>query len=371
MRIVDVVLVSTAAVGPSACSSTPAPPTTPTPAEDAGGAPSSDDGGAPFGLPRLEDLPSALTSLSPGGDTTCAFGTPFSFFVQKGRVDRVLVEFSGGGACWNDATCIDSPTFLSEVPFLPPGLPLPGVYDHGDARNPFREWTHVFIPYCTGDIHWGDSTQTYGSGDTAKVVRHKGAVNVRAVLQWLFHQVKDPSKVAVAGCSAGAYASILWSPLIRDTYPNARLYHFGDSGAGITTDEFQSGGLNQWNPWGAFPAFIENPKEVPRLSDLYGIVARRYPSDRFSQLSFTEDSDQKAFFERMGGTPSEWSGRMRATLGTLATDHENFRSLIPRGEDHCVLPSARFYETDIDGRTPAEWLAEYVDDGDAVSRATP
>jgi hypothetical protein len=24
-----------------------------------------------------------------------------------------------------------------------------------DASSPYAGWTHVYIPYCTGDLHWG------------------------------------------------------------------------------------------------------------------------------------------------------------------------------------------------------------------------
>ena len=51
-----------------------------------------------------------------------------------------------------------------------------GLLDVADARNPLRDYSIVYVPYCTGDVHLGDSTTDYGNG---VVIQHKGAVNSR------------------------------------------------------------------------------------------------------------------------------------------------------------------------------------------------
>ena len=46
-------------------------------------------------------------SHSPGGDTICAKGGEFTFFYHEGYGEnktKLVVEFEGGGACWNDIT---------------------------------------------------------------------------------------------------------------------------------------------------------------------------------------------------------------------------------------------------------------------------
>src|SRR5690242_12497621 len=56
-------------------------------------------------LPTLSDLTDAWTQISPGGETICAKGQPYSFFVHPGTSANLLIYFDGGGMCWNDATC--------------------------------------------------------------------------------------------------------------------------------------------------------------------------------------------------------------------------------------------------------------------------
>src|SRR5215210_4000630 len=56
-------------------------------------------GGA--GGASIEDLPPGWTTFAPGGETRCARGTPFKYFVRRGSVNRVIIDFRGGGACWD------------------------------------------------------------------------------------------------------------------------------------------------------------------------------------------------------------------------------------------------------------------------------
>src|SRR5687767_5392811 len=57
---------------------------------------------APLPLPSFDSLPPGWSTLKPGGETLCAHGSAFQFFVRPGTVNRVLIEFSGTGACWDE-----------------------------------------------------------------------------------------------------------------------------------------------------------------------------------------------------------------------------------------------------------------------------
>ena len=52
-----------------------------------------------------------------------------------------------------------------------------GISDFQNAENPFADWYQVFIPYCTGDVHWGNNTETYvpEMGDPI-TIHHRGKV---------------------------------------------------------------------------------------------------------------------------------------------------------------------------------------------------
>ena len=68
-------------------------------------------------MPNLADLDEGVWhEMRPAGQTTCSRGTPFAFFVRRGRTDRVLLEFMGGGACWSERTCgLERSTFNERI----------------------------------------------------------------------------------------------------------------------------------------------------------------------------------------------------------------------------------------------------------------
>src|SRR5262245_32087167 len=178
---------------------------------------STDNGPGPGsgGAPGITKLSAGWNTIKPGGATICARDTEFQYFVRPGTVNRVLVEFRGGGACWNELTCSVAGSLFQETADVPTFVQneaqAVGIADHTNASNPFKDWHHVYIPYCTGDVHWGDATRTYGASTMPFTIQHKGGVNTRAVLDWLYANVPAPEKIFVTGCSAGAYGAILWS----------------------------------------------------------------------------------------------------------------------------------------------------------------
>src|SRR5262245_33307519 len=49
--------------------------------------------------PRVPLLESEWMAIEPGGDTTCARGDEFRFFVRGGTLNKLVIVFDGGGAC--------------------------------------------------------------------------------------------------------------------------------------------------------------------------------------------------------------------------------------------------------------------------------
>ena len=153
----------------------------------------------------------------------CAFqGDDYSFYFKKGKRDKLVIFFNGGGACWNSTTCLASlqsalPTYVPSDD-LPSNNPLlqDGVLNLNNPDNPYRDWSIAYLPYCTGDIHFGSKDTSYvvAPGIT-KTIRHRGFDNFLYARKWLKHHFKheggknEPRKVLVTGASAGAYGALL------------------------------------------------------------------------------------------------------------------------------------------------------------------
>jgi len=308
---------------------------------------------------------SAWKEYKPGGSTKCARGGEYSFFVKEGDPRKIVIDFMGGGACWNKRTCkVGSRIFFDSIERFRAEAEenISGIYDKKDSRNPLKDWTHVVIPLCTADIHMGENDQEYGD----LKIYHRGGVNAKAVLDFIAFKYLVPEKVLVAGCSGGAYGSIFWLPYIRSTYPISHVYQFADSGAGVITDNFYAEfAVKKWKIWKNIPLWVPglNAESINNIVDLYLEVGDFHPSVRLSQFNYTGDTNQKLFYFLMGGKIPQWKSRMFKHLEDIDLKLGNFNYFVDKSIEHCVLPYARFYETEVGGVKLSDWLHNLITDG--------
>jgi len=330
-------------------------------------------GGGGGAAPTLPSLAEGWNRFDPGGETLCSLGTPYAFFARPGKVNKLIVDFIGGGACWDEVTC-NKPNdyFYAEVESVPFRFAIPtdnvphGIYDHTRAENPFADWYHVVVPYCTGDLHWGDAVVTYAEGTANEVtINHKGAVNVRTVLKWVYDNFSAPEQILVTGCSAGSYGSALWSADVMNHYPNAEVFQLGDSGAGIMPEGFFT---DSWNAKAAFPAYIPelDPSKVDiqtmMMPDLYAGIANHFPKQKMSQYSAIRDEEQVYYFIDVGGADAqEFSRLLQASWAEIEQRAPNFASFLAPGEQHGILSDDNFYTVRSNGVALIDWLRSMVE----------
>ena len=56
-------------------------------------------------LPSLRAQSREWETIAPGGDTGCGRGAEFRFQFRPGPAPGLVIDFQGGGACWDAATC--------------------------------------------------------------------------------------------------------------------------------------------------------------------------------------------------------------------------------------------------------------------------
>ena len=312
--------------------------------------------------------PDRWETIVPGGETVCSDGSPYRFFVHRGNPDKLLVEFEGGGACWDAETC-EAALYTRSVLLDPGDLArrglLQGIYDRTRPDNPVHDFTHVYIPYCTGDLHWGNVARTYQGRSGPYTVRHRGAANAKAALGWTYENVRAPRQLLVAGCSAGGYGATLWSADVMARYPSATAAHLSDSAAGIVPDGFFASVLQTWGV-ASSPAW---PASIPSLSfdrldtrtasmaDLYDGIAGHFPLSVFSQYNTLQDSTQISYYRRGGApNPQDWSARMLESIGRIEQRNSNFTSFTAPGSRHCIINQAEVYTAAVEGVPFLEWL---------------
>jgi hypothetical protein len=311
--------------------------------------------------------------VRPGGETLCSRGTEYAYFVRPGDPEKVVVEFQGGGACWDDVTCSVAGAIFSEDiedTRSAVGLYRQGIYDHDNPDNPFKGWTHVMVPYCTGDVHWGNADTDYGTGEDKFTIHHRGYVNALSAIGWVQNELAEPAKIAVTGCSAGGYGSIVWSAWMMENYPEAKVLQFSDSAAGIITDQFFADSFPQWGVDKAFPAWIpELDLSIIdymdlELGDVYEIIGNHYPQSRIAQYNTVQDKTQVFYYEAMNGDGggTGWTERMADSVFKIKEATPNFNMYMAGGDVHCTIPIGDFYTREVNGVRLVDWLSDYMED---------
>jgi len=310
-------------------------------------------------------------TVQPGGDTVCSDGSPYRFFVHPGDPAKLLVEFEGGGACWSAETC-ELDVFTRRITTDPAQAArqnqLQGIYDRTRAENPLRDFTHVYVPYCTGDLHWGNVTQSY-TGTTGRfTVHHRGAINAQAAVSWAYENVPAPTQLVVAGCSAGGYGATAWSAHLMAHYPGASAAHLADSAAGVVPEGFFSRALNDWGiqhspAWpNAIPSLSLDRLDVAHASlpDMYDGIAGFFPLSVFSQYNTLQDSTQTFFYLLAGAPPAGWSAGMQESVARIRSANANFVSYTAPGTQHCVINRPEFYTTRVGNVLLTDWVRDLV-----------
>ncbi len=308
----------------------------------------------------------ATCSDAPGADPT------FKFWVKRGISTNLVVFFDGGGACWDDVTC-SSPRLATDArdddgfykaELLPTDNPnqMQGIFDLTNPRNPVRDWSFVFVPYCTGDVHSGSNTARYTNADTGEpfTIEHRGADNFRVVLQWMRANFSAPGEILVTGSSAGAYGAATHFSAIREVFPAGRAVMLGDAGQGVTTPDFLARRNGNWGYQLPEAVFGRNAS-LTTDDDIVARLAAHYPSDRFAQYTTAHDITQSGFYALMGAENAcvTWTEQMARDLA-VRQQQPNFRSYLATGQTHTILRYPLFYSERSGGVPFAEWLGELL-----------
>lgn len=316
-------------------------------------------------------------SAAPGTTTST-----FSFYFRKGTADGLVVFFNGGGSCWNDNTCgkprlegdqatfsgkgADEASGVYKAELLPGDGPakMTGLLDRNNPKNPVHDWSMVFVPYCTGDVHSGSNTAHYKFPDTGKTftIEHRGWDNAQAILHWMRGNVPPPAQLLVAGSSAGAYGAATHFASLRALYPETRAMYLGDSGQGVTAPGFEEARNRNWNYQLPASVFGPNGRNTPD-SQVVAKLAAHFPKDRFAQFTSLHDATQTAFLVQMTKTPDRntWTTQMLSELAARQAS-PNFRSYVASGKTHTILRSPLFFTEQSGGIPFTAWLAAQLKD---------
>lgn len=321
----------------------------------------------------MKDMPEEheVVSVYPGGETKCMDSTsPYRFLVFPGRTDRVLIYFQGGGACWNKfstttvSLCTQRAEEKDEGSF--------GIFERREPSNPFRDWTIVYLLYCSGDFHSGHATFTYSDD---KKIHQRGAVNVESALNWIKNQNWAPEKLLLMGSSAGSIGlqSFAGAFLTELKYKNAALILDScfviDSQHRFYRGMFQKFHICenkfQWN-WN--PQLLKKCKTGELSMDQVFIeTMKAFPHVTFASVNSKVDWVQRFFYlanMKTILTKKRYYMKLSAQMREYAKQ-PNFVAYLVNGEEHQLTDYHELYSTYTTGPNKHKHLPK-TPGGDAI-----
>ena len=310
----------------------------------------------------------------------CMQGDQYRFFGKRGTVNKLVMYYMGGGACWNNLTC-SLPTCSTAPPADLDSLNT-GFGDFDNPQNPFRDWHFVFVSYCSCDIHFGDATQEYIGAENV-TVEHKGYHNAKVAERWAREHFLNPEEIFVTGSSAGAYGALFNGPLLHDVWPASQIHVLGDAGNGVITPDFLQNEFGNWNfvaNLPDIPGVIESITEGNGMPGYMESVADYYPGTNWGHYSTMFDGGaggQTGFFNIMlnDGNPLAaqvwWEAScqfgdtaLAQSLDIYDTVPDNYRYYFGTGSRHTMFGNDKVY-SDTTGGVPTivDWVNAMIASG--------
>jgi hypothetical protein len=325
-----------------------------------GGGGGDDDAGASSDDDRAA-APAAWEEIVPGGDCQCSDGSEFSFWVREADPRKVVFFLQDGGNCFSAETCDPDSGLYNTT--ITEGPDAGGVFDSADERNPFADYSIVFVPYCTGDVHLGNATTEYAPGLT---IQHKGSVNGTAALDYLTATFPGATDVVVMGESAGSVAAPLYAGLVSDRLPDARITVLanGSGGTPDLPDDLSGRMMAAWGVANATPAWPENTGLTAELWSVPGLfiqTGRHDPEIVFARVDYAYDARQQLGFSHFGVPEEDLVTVIDRNETQVEGAGVNLLSYIAPGSDHTALSDDAFYTETVNGEVLVDWVTRLIE----------
>lgn len=314
----------------------------------------------------------------------CMDGSATGIGVNLAPDAEGLVFFlEGGGACFNSLSCMgvahQDGFDAAALEDFAGGDGGEGILDRADADNPVRDWSYVFVPYCTGDIHAGGTEA--GFGDRTQVGFH----NVTRAAELAAAELDgEVSRVLLVGQSAGGFGALYNYEQVSTIFGDTPVDLLDDSGPPMSnewlTPCFQEQirdvwGLDSTIPAGCEECLTENDGGFIALAPY---MAEKYSDRRVGIISSLTDETIRQFYAF--GYPDCETYQIPMPEAAYQDGVEDLRDNVLSGTDnaraytveggHHVFTNAALGDTESGGVTLADWIAGLLDadpDWDSVT----
>jgi hypothetical protein len=290
----------------------------------------------PMGAP-LDGVGTTLSPAAPDGWTwynidgaVCRDNSPAGFFVHMGTTDKLIIYLEGGGACSDDHYCAFNPanvnqilagngqTVIGSTAGAIAGRQQPGVYnttatpanspqgihDLTNAANPFKDWSHIYVPYCTGDVFYGEKpggTVAATGGTQTPPQQFVGGADMKLFIGRIVPTFKSKvSRVVLTGASAGGFGAALNFSMVSDAFGDVPVDVIDDSGPPFNDKYMPVCMQKRWRAqWGfQFPPDCAecNQADGGGLVHVADFLTRKHPKAHIAIISSMQDEVIRLFY---------------------------------------------------------------------------
>lgn len=305
----------------------------------------------------------------------CRDNSPTGIGYKVGNPKKLAIYINGGGACFNEPTCAGNPKSFNQNDwnYLSQEFSTAGIFDVNNPLNPLKDFSFVFVPYCTGDVHSGTKMNglALGVADTQRFVGAKNFIKAMNFIQPYFDYNKV-EEVVLFGMSAGGYGVYVNFLEITRRFPNAKITVINDSGPLFSDDQafpicLQLGFVAVFGL--PVPADMIDCCQSPALglTNVYEYSSKKYPSANFGFISSYEDITSRFFlgfgYNNCSGAPEDRlpADLFRSALVNLREDvlkpKSDWSTYYINGNTHTMLATNEiFYNRNMAGMYLYEWV---------------
>jgi hypothetical protein len=222
--------------------------------------------------------------------------------------DKLAIFLQGGGACFNEFTCLANPSSYGESDFTSQftgpaggGTGNAGLLDRTDMANPVKDWNLVFVPYCSGDVFSGYATDVTVPGVSGKQ-QFVGYANMHLALERIVPTFPKLGQVLLTGVSAGGFGAAANLEQTATAFGSVPVGELDDSGPSMSPPDVASCLLdNTRKLWGIDNTLIaacgsDCPDPSNYLSDYTHHLLKKYPTVPFGLVDTVGDAVISLFF---------------------------------------------------------------------------
>ncbi len=330
----------------------------------------------------------------PVAGSKCRDGSETGFGVRiNPNSDKLMIFMQGGGACFNAISCTSNPNSFDSGDFdnWKNNGGKSGVFDSANASNPVQDWSAIYIPYCTGDVHAGskegvDVPGNFGAPTNQSFV---GFVNVGLYLKQIIPTFPNVKEVLLTGTSAGGFGAAFNYDRIAQAFCPKPVSLVDDSGP-VMSDTYMAPCLQtRWRDlWGLDKTM---PSDCPDCIGADGggtvhyvtHIGKKYPGARLGLISSDQDNTIRYFLgfgqnncQGIDGFGSSLPGNeFQAGLTELRDTYlkpwASWGTYFVASTSHTYIGgNDSFYNTTVQNVALTDWFADFVN-GNAPQHVGP